>query len=57
VAVLSRGWGYAALGYTDLQPDRAGRWTEGVIGLTLKPGEARPNPDEWGTISFKAAAK
>jgi hypothetical protein len=49
--VLSRGWGYASLGYTDIQPDRADRWTEGVIGLTLKPGQARPNPDEWGTIS------
>jgi hypothetical protein len=49
--VLSRGWAYAALGYTDIQPDRPGRWTEGVIGLTLKPGRARPDPDEWGTIS------
>src|SRR5262245_58066811 len=49
--VLGRGWGYAALGYTDIQPDRADRWTEGVIGLTLKPGQTRPDPDEWGTIS------
>ncbi len=24
--VLSRGWGYASLGYTDIQPDRADRW-------------------------------
>ena len=30
--VLGRGWGYASLGYTDIQPDRADRWTEGVIG-------------------------
>jgi hypothetical protein len=49
--VLGRGWGYAALGYTDIQPDRADRWTEGVIGLTLGNGQARPAPDEWGTIS------
>lgn len=49
--VLGRGWGYATLGYTDIQPDRADRWSEGVIGLTLKPGQARPNPDQWGTIS------
>ncbi len=49
--VLSRGWGYTTLNYTDIQPDRADRWTEGVIGLTLKPGQARPAPDEWGTIS------
>ena len=49
--VLGRGWGYASLIYTDIQPDRADRWTEGVIGLTLKPGQTRPAPDEWGTIS------
>jgi hypothetical protein len=49
--VLGRGWGYAALGYTDIQPDRANRWSEGVIGLTLKGGQKQPAPDEWGTIS------
>jgi len=49
--VLGRGWAYAVVGYGDIQPDRADRWTEGVIGLTLKPGQARPAPDEWGTIS------
>jgi hypothetical protein len=49
--VLGRGWGYTTLNYTEIQPDRADRWTEGVIGLTLKPGQARPAPDEWGTIS------
>jgi hypothetical protein len=49
--VLGRGWGYASLGYGDIQPDRAGRWTEGVIGLTLKEGQTQPAPDEWGTIS------
>ena len=48
--VLGRGWAYAAVGYGDIQPDRADRWTEGVIGLTLKPGQTRPAPDEWGTI-------
>jgi hypothetical protein len=49
--VLDRGWGYASLPYGEVQPDRADRWTEGVIGLTLKPGHPRPAPDEWGTIS------
>jgi hypothetical protein len=48
---LSRGWGYAALGYTDIQPDRPDRWTEGVIGLTLKEGQTKPAANEWGTIS------
>jgi hypothetical protein len=49
--VLSRGWGYAALGYNEIQPDRADRWTEGVIGQTLSEGQSRPAADEWGTIS------
>jgi lysophospholipase L1-like esterase len=49
--VLSRGWGYATLGYNEIQPDRADRWTEGVIGLTLAEGQSRPAPDQWGTIS------
>ena len=25
--------------------------TDGVIGLTLQPGQSKPAPDEWGTIS------
>jgi hypothetical protein len=49
--VLGRGWAYATVAYGDIQPDRPDRWTEGVIGLTLKPGQARPGADEWGTIS------
>jgi hypothetical protein len=49
--VLDRGWGYASLLYGEIQPDRPDRWTEGVVGQTLKPGQTRPAPDEWGTIS------
>jgi hypothetical protein len=49
--VLGRGWSYATLGYSDIQPDRAGQWTQGVIGLTLRDGQSQPAPDEWGTIS------
>jgi hypothetical protein len=49
--VLGRGWAYASVTYTDVQPDRADRWSEGVIGLTLKPGQTKPAADEWGTIS------
>jgi hypothetical protein len=50
-ALLARGWGYASLGYTDIQPDLASQWTQGVIGLTLQEGQRQPAPDEWGTIS------
>ena len=32
-------------------PTRFGRWSEGVIGQTLKAGQTQPAPDEWGTIS------
>jgi hypothetical protein len=49
--VLGHGWGFASLVYTEIQPDRPDRWADGVIGLTLKEGETRPAPDEWGTIS------
>ena len=49
--ILARGWGYATVGYNDIQPDRANSWNQGVIGLTLKPGQTQPGPDEWGTIS------
>jgi len=49
--VLGRGWAFATVGYGDIQPDRANRWADGVIGLTLKADQTRPAPDEWGTIS------
>jgi hypothetical protein len=49
--VLGRGWAYATVGYGDIQPDGPERWTEGVIGVTLKEGQKQPSADEWGTIS------
>ncbi len=49
--ILAKGWGYATVGYNDIQPDRANAWTEGVIGASLAPGETQPGPGEWGTIS------
>ena len=49
--IIGRGWGYATVGYADIQPDRLNSFTEGVIGRTLAPGQERPAPDEWGTIS------
>lgn len=49
--ILARGWGYATVGYGDIQPDRANSFTEGVIGTTLAPGQTRPAPGDWGTIS------
>jgi hypothetical protein len=49
--ILARGWGYATIGYQDIQPDRANTLTEGVIGLALRNGQTEPAPDEWGAIS------
>ena len=49
--ILAKGWGYATVGYQDIQPDRAAAWTEGVIGVTLALKRETPAPDEWGTIS------
>ena len=49
--ILARGWGYATVGYADIQPDRANTFTEGVIGTTLAPGQTKPAPGDWGTIS------
>jgi hypothetical protein len=49
-AILSRGYAYAIVRYAEIQPDRAHSHNEGVIGLALKPDQATPAPDEWGTI-------
>ncbi len=48
--ILARGWGYAMVGYNDIQPDRANALDQGIIGLTATPGKDR-GPDEWGSIS------
>jgi hypothetical protein len=49
--ILARGYGYATFRYTEVQPDNSNTFHSGVIGLTLAPGQAKPGPDEWGTIS------
>ena len=46
--IFSRGWGYAKIGYNDIQPDRANAFDRGIIGLT---SDTPPGPDGWGTIS------
>jgi hypothetical protein len=48
--ILARGWGYAMIGYNDIQPDKADALKQGVIGLTLAPGQEQPGPDEWGSV-------
>ena len=47
--ILARGWGYAMVGYQDIQPDRLNTFNQGVIGVTSGAGQV-PKPDEWGAI-------
>jgi hypothetical protein len=49
--LVARGYGYAIVHYTEIQPDRANAQQEGVIGLALAPGQTKPAPDEWGGIA------
>lgn len=46
--ILARGWGYAKVGYNEIQPDRNNSFDKGVIGVT---STAPRGPDAWGTIS------
>lgn len=46
--ILARGWGFAKVGYQDIQPDRINTFDRGVIGVTSTGPRA---PDAWGTIS------
>ncbi len=49
--LLGHGYGYATYRYSEIQPDKPNTFDTGVIGLALAPGQTRPAPDEWGTIS------
>ena len=49
--VFAHGYGYATFRYTDIQPDNSNTFSSGVIALTLAPGQTKPAPDAWGTIS------
>lgn len=49
-ACLDRGWSYASINYTDIQPDQANKASEGVIGLTQGKDASLP-ANAWGGIS------
>jgi hypothetical protein len=49
--IFAHGYGYATFRYSDIQPDNTNTFHSGVIALALKPGQTKPAPDEWGTIS------
>lgn len=45
---IARGWGYAVLGATSIQPDNGGGLRQGIVGLCGK-GEPR-KLDDWGAL-------
>ncbi len=49
--IIEKGFGLATLNYADIDPDSPAGLPFGVRNLYLKPGEAAPAPDEWGSIS------
>ncbi len=51
---LARGYGYATFRYVEAQPDNATTNETGVQKLAYAPGQAKPAPDEWGTIGVWA---
>ncbi len=51
LSVIEKGFGLATVNYGDIDPDSPAGMPFGVRSLYLKPGQAAPAPDEWGTIS------
>lgn len=49
--LTSNGIGVAMVYYGDIEPDFAGGIPYGVEGSYLKPGQSRPEPDQWGAIA------
>jgi hypothetical protein len=49
--ILARGFGYATVRYTEFEGDSSTNNLALARKLALAPGQAKPAPDEWGTIS------
>lgn len=49
--ILAHGWGYATVGYSDIQPDRANTGSEAVMAMVAAAGSKSGAPDDWGTIA------
>ncbi|QMV17439.1 acetylxylan esterase [Granulicella sp. 5B5] len=49
--VLAAGFGVATFYYGDVAPDYPAGFNNSIQAHYLKPGQTKPAPDEWGTIS------
>lgn len=52
--ILARGYGYASVRYTEIQPDAAATNAAGVQALAYAEGQTKPAAGEWGTIGVWA---
>ena len=48
---IDRGYGFATVYYGDFEPDFKEGVRYGIRNRYLKPGQAEPGPEEWGSIS------
>jgi hypothetical protein len=49
--LLAAGFGVAMFNYADVDPDALDSLSGGIRATYLKPGQTKPDPDEWGSIS------